>query len=266
VTVFCKAVVFVTIVKVLLLWPVSHMVMRYHSLGTTNSGLKNIIIAPSVLADVNVDVFYGICLLSLIVVFFIRWNYISAILFCWLIINLNRVNFLLNNGGDFVLVLLAVWMIGMVSAQPFKNEKLKVIQVSVFNFAVLMAQVQIVLIYFVSGWDKIGSVLWRSGEAFAYTAHLDFMFNPLFVNFLTSDFTNAILSWITIAFELLFVVFVWFKRTRLIFLAIGTLFHLIIGMALSLPDFAGIMIVSYLIFLKDSDYNYLKSRLTRLPL
>lgn len=241
------------------------MVMRYHSLWSTSSWWKRIIIAPSILADTNVDIFYGISLLFLIVVFFVRWNYLSAILFFWLVINLNRVNFLLGNGGDFVLLLLSVWMIGMVSARPFKNEKLKVIQVSTFNFAVVMTQVQIVLIYFVSGWDKITSESWRSGEAFAYTAHLDFMFNPLFANFLTNDSANAVLSWVTIAFELLFVVCVWFKPTRLIFIATGILFHLIIGIALSLPDFATIMIVSYLIFLKDSDYEYLKSRFTRLP-
>lgn len=218
---------------------------------------------PAALAENHVDFFYGISLLFLVMAFTFRWNYLTAILFCWLVINLNRVNFSLNNGADSVLLLLSCWMIGMATIPKLSGEKLQAVQHTIFNFAVILAQVQVVLIYFVSGWDKIMTETWRSGEALAHLPHLDFMFNPIFKDFLSDRFTNATLAWMTIAFELAFVVWVWFNRTRLIILAIGVLFHLMIGVTLSLPDFAGVMIGSYLIFLKDSDYDYLRLRFKR---
>lgn len=237
--------------------------MKYHSFEDDGTVWKGLLMSPSDLAVNHIDLFYGVSLLFLIVAFFIRWNYITAILFCWLIINLNRVNFLLNNGSDSVLLVLSVWMIGMGGAM--RNTKYKSLQQVIFNVSVAMCQLQIVLIYFVSGWDKLVSESWRSGDALAQVPHLDFMFNPAFHEFLSDGFTNATLSWITILFELGFVVLVWFNRTRLIVLAIGVIFHLMIAITLSLPDFAAVMIVSYLIFLKDSDYDFIQSRFKRLP-
>jgi hypothetical protein len=46
-------------------------------------------------------------------------------------------------------------------------------------------------------------------------------------------------------------------------LAAGVFFHLFIWVVMSLPDFAGIMIISYIIFLKDSDYLRFRSWIRR---
>jgi len=218
---------------------------------------------PSTLAQHFPDVFFGISLAFLIMAFFLSWNYITAVLFLILIINLNRIQFLMNNGGDSVVLMLAVWMMGMVDKPVSKEERSRVVQYFIFNVTVLMCQVQVVLIYFVSGWDKVSSGVWRTGDAFGYISHLDFMFNPAFTEFLSDSFTNATLSWMTIGFELIFVSAVWFNNIRLWMLAIGTVFHVMIAVTLSIPDFGAVMIVSYLIFLKDSDYAHLRSYLMR---
>jgi len=238
------------------------MVLQYHALESDDSLVKAFLMLPSILAQHYPALFLGISLAFLCVAFFLSWNYITAVLFLLLIINLNRIQFLMSNGGDSVVLMLAVWMIGMVD-NPAKEERSRVVRYFIFNVAVLLCQVQVVLIYFVSGWDKVSSVVWRTGEAFAYIPHLDFMFNQGFTEFLSDSVTNAILSWMTIAFELTFVIAVWFGKTRLWVLAIGTVFHVMIAITLSIPDFAAVMIVSYLIFLKDSDYTRLRSHVTR---
>jgi hypothetical protein len=74
---------------------------------------------------------------------------------------------------------------------------------------------------------------------------------------------NSILAWATILFELLFAVLVWFKRTRLLILITGILFHFIIAIMLNLTDFSMVMSIAYLVFLKDTDYIYLKNELLK---
>jgi hypothetical protein len=63
-------------------------------------------------------------------------------------------------------------------------------------------------------------------------------------------------------FELLFVL-VWFRPLRVPILITGVLFHLGIWIVMSLPDFALVMMVSYLVFLTDKDYTFLKMKVKR---
>lgn len=87
-----------------------------------------------------------------------------------------------------------------------------------------------------------------------YLTHYDPLFNPAFSDLLKGKVTQLVMGWLTIGFELGFVVLVWFKRTRILVLCIGVIFHLVIIVMLTLPDFGVIMILSYLVFMKDSDY------------
>ena len=96
--------------------------------------------------------------------------------------------------------------------------------------------------------------------------HIDFMFNQYWFGSPDNQVLNFTLSWIAILFELAFVALVWITRTRLIMLAIGVVFHLIIWLALSLPDFGLVMMISYLVFLRDSDYHTLRKILKLKPL
>lgn len=149
--------------------------------------------------------------------------------------------------------MLAFWAMGMSMWPATKNEKWNTMVILLFNVAVFLCQLQIVFIYLISGWDKLRSDIWRSGDAMSYITHLDFFYNQQF-GVLENHFVNLALSWITIVFELAFVVLIWFNRTRLMVLGIGVVFHLFIWFMLSLPDFALIMMISYLIFLRDGDY------------
>ena len=59
VRIFFKALVLLTIVKILLLWSFSHAVLKYHDITLPRSLPGKFIMAPAFLANENVDVFFA---------------------------------------------------------------------------------------------------------------------------------------------------------------------------------------------------------------
>ncbi len=265
VSVFCKALVVFVVLKIGLIWSISEGLIALREFTPSPSFVVRILFSPAQWGSEHLSVFYWLCLVFLTVVLFLRWNYVIGIIFFLLVINLYRLNVSISNGSDYVLIMLAFWSIGMSTWSAINNKYWNAMMILVFNATVLLCQLQIVFIYLVSGWDKLTSQVWRSGDAMNYIAHLDFFYNQRF-DMLDNHYVNLTLSWITIVFELAFVILIWFKRTRLILLIIGITFHFIIWVMLTLPDFALIMMISYLIFLKDSDYNLIQKGIRLKPL
>lgn len=259
IAVFCKALVVFVIVKIIVVWSVSLSINDLHIFIPSPSLLIRILFSPAGWASDHLSFFYSLSLLFLGFALFIRWNSFIGVLFFLLVLNLYRVNVSIANGADYVLLMLAFWAIGMGLGWPsVKSKKMNIVLILIFNVSVLLCQLQIVFIYLISGWDKLMSEVWRSGDAMSYIYHLDFLYNGNF-RLPESHFINRMLSWLTIVFELAFVILIWFNRTRLMVLGIGLVFHLIIWFMLSLPDFALIMMISYLVFLKDEDYQYIRN-------
>lgn len=261
--VFFKALILLTLAKIIMLWSFSHTVMTYHSITLPRSWMGKILFAPSFLANHTVDAFYTLAIIFLVIAFLVRPHYITTIIFFWLTFNLYVVYLPFANGADFVLFMLALWCIPQATRPTLKSETGSIIQIAVYNTGVVLCQLQVVFIYLISGWDKLIDKTWQSGEAFDYITHLNTMFNPMFIGAFDNPGTQLVLSWITILFELAFVVLVWFEKTRLPILAAGIVFHLFIWIVMSLPDFATIMIISYIRFLKDKDYDLLRSLIRR---
>ena len=211
-------------------------------------------LAPAFLADYNIEIFFGVVGIFLVVAFFIRPHYVTTIIFFWLCLNLYVVFLPFGNGADLVLFMLALWCIPMARRPTLKSEPAITIQKTAYNMAIFLCQLQVVFIYLTSGWDKLLSETWRSGEAFDYIIHLNTLYNPALTGVFENAFVQRILSWATIIFELSFVILVWIKKTRLPILGLGIIFHLFIWIVMSLPDFAWIMMISYIIFLKDADF------------
>lgn len=263
---FFRSLVAFTIVKMVLLLSFSRQVMAHHNITLPRSWIGKLFLGPSFLANYNVDIFFSIAIVCLVVIFLKRPNYLTTAFFFWLALNLYVVYLPFANGSDMLLVMLALWYIPVATQPVFKSEMGAILQKAVFNTGMIFCQLQVIFIYFISGADKLISKAWRSGEAFDYIAHLETMYNPLLSGVFEEPTLKLILSWSTILFELGFVILVWFERTRLPVLLTGIFFHLFIWIVMSLPDFASLMMLSYILFLKDRDLDRFQNLFRRSPL
>ncbi|HEY5690613.1 MAG TPA: HTTM domain-containing protein, partial [Cyclobacteriaceae bacterium] len=134
------------------------------------------------------------------------------------------------------------------ASPKFKSRKLFEVQVLISNSALLLGQIQMALIYFMSGYDKLTSAAWRSGAAVHSITQLTFFQNP-FINLALNEWQCVLLAWLIILFELGFAILIWFRKLRIPMLVMGVIFHLSIVFLLGLADFGILMILCYAVFL-----------------
>jgi len=182
-----------------------------------------------------------------------RHHIIWAVLVFWMNINLYTITFPIKNGGDIVLNLLLFMNIFMSPWSVRNIQWIKMLKNILQNFVVIFARVQIGLIYFLSGWDKLLSPEWRSGDAVRQISTLDLYMYPLLLDVNIPPALQLTLAWLIIVFELSFVVLVFIPKTRVPVLLAGVIFHLAIASIISLPLFGIIMIISYSIYLTDEE-------------
>jgi hypothetical protein len=262
--VFFNVLILLTFVKIGVLWQFSHRVLEHHKMTLPRSWLGKALLAPSYLADWNADVFFSIALAFLIIAFFLQPHYLTTLLYFWLTLNLYVIYLPFASGSDMVTFMLALWLIPVATRPQISSENGRIWQKAFFNVGLFLCQLQVVFIYFISGADKLQNAAWRSGVAVDYITHLNTMFNPVLTGTFDNPLVHLLFSWAIIIFELGFVVLVWFKRTRLMALAAGIFFHLLIWTVMSLPDFAAVMMASYLVFVKDSELRRFRNLVRRL--
>ena len=256
--IFFRALVLYTFVKILFIWKVSAAVIQHHTMSFPRSVLGKALLLPAIFANAYLNAFYFGAVSFLVLAFCLQPNYIVRFLFFYLTFNLYVINLPLANGSDIILFMLSLWCIPMGRHAPIEINDKWHLQKVLYNLALTLCQIQIVNTYLISGLDKLLSETWRSGEAFAYIRHLEFFYNPVLPQGLENSSWNFILSWCTILFELSFVVLIWNRHTRIATIIIGVIFNLFIWIVLSIPDFAMLMMISFIIFLKDEDFQRLK--------
>lgn len=250
VVLFCKSLYVFLIVKIIFLWPVLHDLVAYSPYEFT-SPLRYVIYGPVKLAQWNLDVFLIGLLLLLLVALKVRLNYFTSALIAWLSFCLTRLAGPIASGSDSILNLFLLLAVGLSDWPAFKATSLRSSQSMISNFALLICRIQLALIYLLSGFDKLTSEAWRSGDAMYSIINLEYFSNPA-LEFHFSESMCAVLAWGVILFELGFPFLIWFRRFRIPILAMGVCFHIGIIFFLSLPDFGVIMIVTYLLFLPES--------------
>ncbi len=244
--VFCKSLYVFLFAKIIFLEPVLKEVIAYLPVEL-NSTWHHILYAPIKLAQVALNVFLLLILIVILIALFVRVNYFTSALIFWFSFSLSRLTQPLANGSDQVLNLFLFISI-FLSAKPSLPATLKEGQKIISNFAWLLCQLQLVLIYLLSGYDKLMSKAWRSGDAIYSITNLETYSNPWFAITLNKSIF-AVIAWWVILFELSFPLLIWFSRFRIPILIIGFLFHMGIIFFLNLPDFGIIMILSYILFI-----------------
>jgi len=247
ISVFCKSLYCYLIFKIVFIWNAVETIFNYFPY-TPRSWWTYAIYAPLSLAHPHPKVFLVCFLIILIIGLLIKINYVTAILICWCSISLSRLGLPAANGSDLVLNLFLLLAVVMPVTPSSKHLNIKSIQKHISVIGVLLVQIELTLVYFLSGYDKLMSEAWRSGAAIYSIMNLDFFYNP-FLKIALNDTTYILLSWSVIIFELAFTFFVWFRKTRMYILMAGVIFHLGIIVFLGLLDFGILMIITYLIFL-----------------
>ncbi len=247
ITVFCKSLYVFLFLKIFFLWPVLPTVLRYLPYEL-RSPFHYLIFAPIKLAQYELNVFLGLMLLLLLIALIVRVNYFTSALIFWLSFSLSRVAFPIANGSDNVLNLFLFFAIFLSVTPAFKSEVLCTTQHIISNFTFLFCRIQLSLIYVLSGFDKLTSHPWRTGDAVYSIVNLDYFINPrLIIPF--NGAVYIVLAWAIIVFELGFPFLIWFKRVRVYALATGIVFHIGIIFVLSLPDFGLVMLLMYSLFI-----------------
>ncbi len=241
----CKSLYLFLILKILFLWPIITDIAE-NAAPQIGTGIRSLIFLPLVVAKPNYQVLMALFLAILIFSLIIKINYFSGIFIFWFSLSFSKLIFSVANGSDLILNIFLFIAI-FLSTTPRFSWGIQY-QIILSNAALLLGQVQIALIYLLSGCDKLTSVPWRSGGAVHSITNLTFFQNPFF-HLELSESQCFILSWLIILFELAFPALVWFKKFRIPMLVIGVIFHLGIVIFLGLADFGLVMILCYSVFL-----------------
>lgn len=160
----------------------------------------------------------------------------------------------IQNGGTNILLITLFYLLFInEDAEKHKNEKLKIIDISVSNFAFFAAQIQVCILYFVSAVSKLQGTHWLDGSALYYVFNLDEYSTNWFRRYVAN--TNWItipLTYFTLFFQLAFPVMVWIKKLKPITLIVGIIFHVFIIFIMGITDFGIIMLIMYILFLSEN--------------
>lgn len=249
-----RALVVFTGIKLTMGWSAWEAALRYAT-PPESTGAK-LLYAPVVLGQYFPGILLVVTLLFLVACCWLGLRYGTALAFSWLCLNLFKIAVPIANGSDPLALMLSIGLTLVAFFQPHAPTRAS--NSILAGLAVRLCQLHIVFMYFVSGWDKLMSQAWRSGDAVAAISHLDTVINPALYESIGYGSVGAVvLAWMGIMFELVFGALVWPQTTRPWILAAGIVFHLIIAWALSLPDLSLLLILSYTIFLTDEDYTRL---------
>jgi hypothetical protein len=253
ISVFCKSLYLFLCVKIVFLWPVMHDLVAFFP-PEFPSLMGRAVYAPLMLASFNLNLFMSVVFLVSALGLVVRLNYFTAIIICWLSFCLNRLALPIAGGPEQVLNLFLLMSIFLPSSPRPGNDSLRSYQTILVNFVFLLCRMQLMLIYLLSGFDKLMSQAWRSGEAVFSIVNLEFYFTPI-VTLHFSDWIFKGLAWSVIIFELTMPVLIWFRKLRFPLLLLLIAFHLIIAFFLSLPDFGILMILTSILFLPENLVN-----------
>lgn len=123
------------------------------------------------------------------------------------------------------------------------------LKIVLHNLGLLAILVQICLLYFLAGFAKILNADWYTGEAISILSQINHysLYHPI-VSLEKKSFITHMLTDVVMYYQLLFPIVVWIKQIKKIVLFIGIVMHLYIGLVMGLPEFAAIMILSYVFF------------------
>ncbi len=246
--IFSKSIYLFFLIKWITHYPGFHLFFKGY-LAQLEPSWRNIFRYPW--ASEHYTILFWMLLILVAIAIFMRPSFWWATLVFWIDINFYYLIVPVKSGEEMVINLMLFANIFISMDMSNLAKPLKTLGYQINNFAVLLVKIQIGLIYFVSGWDKLMSVEWRSGDAIRQLFLLETYIHPAFLSYQPPEVLALLLAWATILFEIFFIVLVFLKPVKKWIIITGIIFHTFIATFLSLPFFAIAIITSYTIFLKD---------------
>lgn len=147
----------------------------------------------------------------------------------------------------------------LIAASPFSKHWLRIVLTNVGFWA---CRIQFVMVYAEAAFYKWQGTTWLNGSAMFYAAHLDhFIRRPVADFLLQHRWLTVVLSYLGLAYQTLFPLLIWSKKTRLPLLIAGVAFHGFIAIGMTLPEFGLAMIAGYTLFIKEETATRMMDRL-----
>jgi hypothetical protein len=194
--------------------------------------------------------------LSLIVGY--RTRLAAVVVFCGLL-SLERRTPSVFNSGDGLLRILALYLMLAPAGASLSVDRWRTARDRFWEFparapwALRLMQIQLSAVYLGSVWEKLHGAPWTDGTAVSYAMQLqDFQrFAPpdLIAH---SMLVSSVMSYWTLAVELMIGILVWNKAARPVVLLLGVGLHLGIDMTLRIGFFSAAILTAYLVFLSPA--------------
>ncbi len=165
-----------------------------------------------------------------------------------------RTGQILDGGNNLVQLLMFYFVFMNVSGRPTRARgPLRPLVIAASNAAFWMCRIQIVLVYLTAGMLKLNGPLWQKGMALYYILQGESYTHPLARELVVALPSAAMLAaYATVAFQILFVVLIWFRPARPYLIAMGVGLHLFgIAFGMGLFFFGLVMCLAYLAFVPD---------------
>jgi hypothetical protein len=153
-----------------------------------------------------------------------------------------------GNGSDYLLGSFSASILIINFFRFWKSSFTRITGHVFIRLFLILFIIQLGFIYLYSGLDKLLTPEWRDGQAFYGILSNEFYLIPS-LNFQYPRWLIIIISWVVILFETFFIFLIWVTSVRGFLLIIGTIFHLIIAFALSIPDLGLLMLGGYFLII-----------------
>jgi HTTM domain len=187
-----------------------------------------------------------------------RTRLASLIVFVGLI-SLERRSPAVFNSGDGLLRIMALFLALAPAGSSLSVDRWRTARDRFWEFparapwALRLMQVQLSVVYLGSVWEKLHGAPWTDGTAVSYAMQLQDFQRFAAPDLIThSMLVSSVMSYWTLAVELMIGILVWNRKARPVVLALGIGLHLGIDMTLRIGFFSAAILTAYIVFVSPA--------------
>lgn len=175
-------------------------------------------------------------------------NKFLPILFLFLEFNFQLRSFYIVDGGNNIIFLMMIYNVFLFFPQ---KKEWQLLCGKVRSLALLTAQFQVSIMYFIAGTSKLKGELWPNGTALYYTLSNDELTLGAVKILLKiiHPFFLVVPAYFILLYQVGFIFLIWNKRIRKPLLGLGLVFHVSIALIMGLTYFGLALCCIYIIFL-----------------